>query len=96
MNQEMTEMSFGKMKTVLARELSSSDCESLCVYFDINKATTDKIKQASWPGLQLLNELTDNEVILEDDLTKLQTALNDLHLGKAANIAVTYQRRCGK
>lgn len=96
MDQGKTDMTFGHMKTVLGGALSRSDCQSICAYFNMTKAKTDTIMNASWPGLQLLDVLSENDDILENDVTKLETALRDLHLGKAANIALAYQERFGK
>lgn len=91
-----SEMNFGQFKSFLGGELDSRDCESLCVYFNLRKAAKDYVMNASSPGLQLLEVLTETGVIVESDVTKLEVALKKLRLGKAAQIAMSYQETSDK
>lgn len=96
MEQDMSEMTFGQMKTALASTLDRAACQGLCTYFNINEARTDKIMNAPYPELRVLRELTEKDDIKEDDVTKLQAALRVLKLVKAANIVSDYQEQFGK
>lgn len=89
-------MTFGEFKSRLAGELDSTDCQSLCTYFNLKKATTDRVMSASKPGLQLLNALTENYDIADGDVTKLEAALRKLNLEKTAKFVMSYQESYGK
>lgn len=96
MDIEMHEMTFGQMKSLLGGELNKSDCQRLCAYFSVDKSKTDTVLHAASPGIQVLTELTDKDVIQEDDVSQLEEALRRLKLGRAANFVLTYQERFGK
>ncbi|PIK35651.1 putative up-regulator of cell proliferation-like [Apostichopus japonicus] len=86
------QMTFGQFKISLANQLTQQNCDNLCVYFEFNRSTTDKIVTSNGPQRELLNVLTEKQKILKDDVTELEKALRELEEYKVADFVLAYQQ----
>ncbi|PIK44019.1 hypothetical protein BSL78_19121 [Apostichopus japonicus] len=85
-------MTFGQFKISLAKQLTQQNCDNLCVYFECSRSTKGRIATSNCPQRELLDELTERQKILKDDVTELEKALRELEEYKVADFVLDYQQ----